>query len=482
MSSSKHLPFWLLTIGVFIGLPGFTLIQDGMFMDAMLYTSVAHNEAHGFGNFWFPQFSKLNLNIAGFNSFHEQPPLAFGIESVFFRIFGDSMYVERFYVFFCACITAFLIHYLWKLIFRNQSDLKKFSWLPIFLWITTPTIYWAASNNVNENTMGIFTLLAVIFAFKAFIEEKRNWIKICLSGLFIFLATFTKGFPGFFPLGVPFLFFITTRKISFKNTFLYSLILLVIPLGIYAILFQIPVSHDSLSIYLFKRALARISDAPTTSNRFESLISLFSDLIPQLGLMVILFSIAKIKKVKYNWVISPKILLFIILIGLAGSVPLMLTMVQKAFYLTPCYPFFAIATGMILLPLLIVFYKYVNTDSKGFKIFRGITVVLLIGSVSIVAMMKGKTGRDETLLHDVRIVSKLIPQHGEITITNFAFGFEWELQCYLMRYYFISCDFEPATPNKYFIIDKNEKPDRDLSEYQLQDIGLQRYSLYKLRE
>jgi hypothetical protein len=63
--SKKQLPFWLITIAILIGLPGYTLIQDGMFMDAMLYTSVAHNEAQGIGTFWFPQFSKSNLNTAG---------------------------------------------------------------------------------------------------------------------------------------------------------------------------------------------------------------------------------------------------------------------------------------------------------------------------------------------------------------------------------------------------------------------------------
>ena len=87
-------------------------------MDGMLYTSVAHNLGNGIGTFWFPQFSLHNL--AGLNAFHEQPPLVFGIQAIFFKIFGDSMYVERVYTFITICITAFLINLLWKEIYKNN--------------------------------------------------------------------------------------------------------------------------------------------------------------------------------------------------------------------------------------------------------------------------------------------------------------------------------------------------------------------------
>ncbi len=205
LSAGIHLPFRLLTLAVFIALPGYVLIQDGMFMDAVLYTSVAHNQAQGIGSFWFPVFSDLNLGIRGPHTFHEQPPLVFGIVSLFFRLLGNSMYVERFYVFLTTCITAALIRHLWLFIFKADPKAKRFSWLPVLLWITTPTIFWSASNNVNENTMGIFTLSAVICSFHAF--DRKGWPAVALwlcSGALITLATLSKGFPGLFPLGIPF--------------------------------------------------------------------------------------------------------------------------------------------------------------------------------------------------------------------------------------------------------------------------------------
>jgi 4-amino-4-deoxy-L-arabinose transferase-like glycosyltransferase len=479
MNSFKQLPFWLITIAVLIGLPGVTLIQDGMFMDAMLYTSVAHNEAQGIGTFWFPQFGN-QLNVAGANSFHEQPPLAFAIQSVFFRIFGDSMYVERFYVFLTTCIIAFLIHLLWRRIFKSREELRRMSWLPIFIWITVPTVFWGASNNVNENTMGIFTLSAALVAFIGLQKKEGtaigHWI---LSGILIFLATMSKGFPGFFPLCTPILYWLVTRKVSFRKAFVATLIMTLLPLLVYVILFQVSPSKESLSIYLFKRALQRINEDPTTSNRFMSMESLFMDLIPAMGILLICFLIARWKKVKYSAVVDKRMIVFFMLLGLAGSAPLMLTMVQKAFYLLPCFPFFGIGFGLILAPWVLHLQSDMDRTAKGFKIFKGISIFLLIVAIAAVAAMKGKTGRDQDILHDIRIVSQIVPAHSGVTVTHRSISSDWELQCYLMRYYNISNDFKPEEPNKYILLEKSEQPDMDLSDYAKMDLPLERYDMYQ---
>ncbi|WP_118974229.1 ArnT family glycosyltransferase [Taibaiella koreensis] len=482
MRPSRHLPFWLITLAIFIGLPGYTLIQDGMFMDAMLYTSVAHNEALGWGSFWYPQFSQLNLDLPGVHAFHEQPPLAFGIQSLFFRLFGSSMYVERFYVFFTSCIAAFLIHRLWRLVFRNDKTLAGYSWLPVFFWITIPTVFWTASNNVNENTMGVFILASVLCSWKALNGPGRSWGWIIVSGLLIFLATLSKGFPGFFPLCVPFLYWLCTRKVSFKTGFGYAFLLLLIPALIYLVLFQVEPSKGSLSTYLFKRAFARIASAPTTSNRFQSLIDLFSDLLPQLGLLLIFALIGRVKKVKYQPATGRGLILFFLLTGLAGSAPLMLTMVQKQFYIAPSYPYFAIGLAMIALPYVSAFVGTRSTAAPGFKIFRVISLSLFCGAVLVVAAMKGKTGRDGDILHDIKIVAPLVSQGAALTITDYAFSNDWELQCYLMRYHGISCLHRPATATRFMVIDKREQTDRDMSAYARKEVGLERYDLYELKQ
>lgn len=480
MTDKKQLPFWLITFAVLIGLPLFTLIQDGMFMDAMLYTSVAHNEANGIGSFWFPQFSKLNLDLPGFNSFHEQPPLVFGIQSLFFRVLGDSMYVERFYVLVTMLVTVWLIWMLWKEVYKNEEQTRKLGWLPLLLWITIPTVFWGCSNNVNENTMGVFTLASVLVSFKLLNRASGNLLKWVLAGVFIFLATLSKGFPGFFPIAVPFIYWLCTRKISFGRAFLYSVLLVAVPLLIYGVLFLIPESKESLSIYLFKRAFQRIAAAPTTDNRFSSLISLFMDLLPQLGLLLIVYGIARAKKVSVSWSGYGKTALFFLVTGLSATAPLMLTMVQKAFYLLPGFPFFAVGIAMIMAPYVNSFITGISATGKGYKIFKGISIFLLCGAIVFVALQKGKTGREKDVLHDVYTIGKIIPPHTAISITQRDFYIDWELQCYLMRYFYISVDFKPATPSTYFILDRSLPTDFDLSHYKKMELGLQKYDLYKL--
>src|SRR3974390_1549393 len=101
---NKQFPFWVFTISVLIALVVPVLIKDGMFMDGMLYTCVAKNLSQGIGSFWLPRFSETLHPL-----FDQQPPLGFGIMAVFFKLFGTSIYVERFYSFVTLCLGAFLI-------------------------------------------------------------------------------------------------------------------------------------------------------------------------------------------------------------------------------------------------------------------------------------------------------------------------------------------------------------------------------------
>lgn len=194
----NELPFWLFSFSILIVLTVPKLIQDGMFLDGMLYTCVSHNLANGLGTFWEPFFSPSYYN-AGSPAFHEHPPLVFGIQSMFFRILGDSMYVERLYIFLTMCITAWLIHLLWKEIFSGQDRIRSISWLPVIFWIIIPTSFWAYSNNMMENTMSLFDISAVLFIYRSLNSEKDRPGLLLIAGFFIFLATFSKGVPGFFP-------------------------------------------------------------------------------------------------------------------------------------------------------------------------------------------------------------------------------------------------------------------------------------------
>lgn len=474
--NSKQTPFWLIAFGTLIGLTLPKLIQDGMFMDAMLYTSVSHNLSQGIGTFWFPQFSVLG--VSQLPAFHEQPPLVFGIQALFFKLFGDSMYVERLYTFVTMCITAILINKLWKDIFKNNIRLTKIGWLPIILWITIPICYWSFENNMLENTMGIFVLSAAILIYQSLQSEKIRIIKLIIAGIFIFMATLSKGFPGFFPIIIPLLYWIIFKKHSFTKALLQSIIIISVPFIAYFILFRIPESSESLSAYIFKRVLQRINNDHFVGNRFYILLRLFAELIPQMLFVGIIFSIVKIKKMKTKMNKNIKAWVFFLLIGLSASAPLMLTLVQKGFYFVPALPFFALGLAVLISPVIANLIDLININGIKFKIFFSTTAILLAVVISFSIMQKGKYSRHKELLHDVYLIGKVVPGHTSVSVPRDIWN-NWDMQCYLIRYFNIS--LIPDYKNNYCIIDNTIKEDT-LVNYTKVDIPTIQYDLYKRKD
>jgi hypothetical protein len=471
MSSKVNIntSFWLFSISVLFALTLPVLIRDGMFMDAMLYTSVSHNLSQGIGTFWFPQFSLHN--IASLNSFHEQPPLVFGIQSLFFKVLGDSMYVERLYTFLTLIITAFLINVLWKDIYKDIAKLKKMGWLPILFWISIPVCFWSYSNNMHENTMGIFTLLAVIFGYRGLVSDKHHYLNYFLAGSFVFLATLSKGIPGFFPIAVPLLYWGFNRFISFNNILRALFVITLIPITAYVVLLLIPESSESLKIYFFERVLHRINEVPTVDSRFYILIKLLLELLP-LGIVTSIILFFNFKSKQKTQINKLNDFWFFILVGLASSLPLMLTMVQKGFYFVPALPFFSIAFAILVGPIVVQFKDKLVTKTK----FLFLVSSFLLLAVCIVTFMQvGKYSRNKELLEDVYKIGPVIPKKSIVSIPNDLWN-EWDLQCYLARYYYIS--LETTKLEDYFIVEKQTKVDT-LKGYEKILLQTHRFDLYK---
>ena len=476
-SLNRNLPFYFITAAFIIGLIVPVLIQDGMFIDGVLYTSVSKNLANGIGSFWLPKFDQIG--VGGSENFHEHPPLVFGIQSIFFKILGNSIYTERIYSFFTACFTAFLIFKTWQLSVKNDDN--KLYWLPIFLWIITPIVFWSFSNNVHENTMGIFTMLAVIFALSAMFFKKNIYLNLTVAGVFIFLAAFSKGVPGLFPLATIVLYAVVFQDINIKKIILYSLILLIIPAFIFAafILF-IPEANESLSFYFFERLIGRINQSPTVDNRFHILYNLLMELLPALILSGIILLVYKFRKIapvntkKYK----KKSLLFL-LIGLSGSTPLMLTSVQRPFYFSHAIPFFAISFALFIAPIVSYAIKRINPFGIKYKLFLIASILVLISAITVSALQYGKTSRHNTMLNDVYTLGKIIPEHSVIGISK-SLSENWSLKCYFVRHFNISLSHQ-KNQFQYYLKEKNTEA-LQKEKYVRVSVDTKQYNLYKLIE
>src|ERR1043166_2239878 len=125
-TAAEAQPYLILSIAVAFALVFPWLMQDGMFMDGLLYADVAHNYADGIGTFWHPQTD----DVINFEFFH-QPPLVFFLESWFFKLIPNSIFPERIYCLFMLFITILLIRLVWRNL-TQHSVLQSMYFLPIF--------------------------------------------------------------------------------------------------------------------------------------------------------------------------------------------------------------------------------------------------------------------------------------------------------------------------------------------------------------
>ena len=101
--------FIKLTLVIFLALLFPFILQEGLFMDGLMYSTISHNLANGIGTYWYPSYSETIYPV-----FNEHPPLGFILQSFFFQVLGDGFYIEKIYSFFTAILTAFFMVKLWK--------------------------------------------------------------------------------------------------------------------------------------------------------------------------------------------------------------------------------------------------------------------------------------------------------------------------------------------------------------------------------
>jgi hypothetical protein len=478
MPLSRPVVFWILTIAIINMLIISQLVQDGMFMDGMLYTAVGKNLSEGLGTFWNPHFSKVSIS-----SFHEQPPLYFGLLAVFYKMFGTSMYVERLFVFVFYAITLVYIGKFWKKLFIADADMAKHTWLPVLFYSTIPVCLWAYSNHVEEVVMCAFALPAAYYAYLALFLNEKVVFNLLVSGCFIFLASLTKGVQGLFPITCVAFYWLVTKNSSFKKAVTYSLILIAVPTLIYGVLilcnYYVYLSFEEYFTNRFVKTFNNVY--ATTDNRSEILVRLFTELLPILSVSVLVtLFVGKPKAQEQQPAENKKKLRWLLAVGLSGSLPLAITTEQRGFYLITALPYFALAISVWFAPTLIYLLNKINTQKTVFKIFGYSMVVFLFISIGYSVLQIGNFKRDKDILTDIRAIGSIVPK-GEIVSAPRQTWNEWDLQTYFIRYFYISFDIiETEKKHRYFIMQKNLPDSLVPRGYNLYPLKNTRLNLYTL--
>ena len=457
-----NVTFGLITLLLFATVYGYSIFSDGMFFDGIVYASVANNLAHHIGTFWEMQYT-TTLH----SSYHEQPPLTFIIQSLFFKVLGDSIFVERIYCFLFAFLNLILIKGIWgHLTDRGRNQY----WLPILFWLVIPLNSWTFQNNLMEITMGTFDLCAIYFILRGCIKDSLGFL--VLGGLFTFLAFFSKGLQGLFPLIAPITYWMIFRSVPIMRLVQQTIAVSGVPILLMITLYIYPPAHLSFELYIERRLQGSFNHVQdTTRSHFYLLYKLIMELLVPLILYILSIGLARKYEPKDSVDLKP--ILFMLGVGLSASLPLMVTLEQRPFYLTTSFPYFALAIGLIALPSVKGIIEKLKT--KDVALINKSLLGLIVIAIVLVSINAKNPKREHALIRDVGLISKEIPKRTTISIAP-DLETRWSYHAYFMRYANISLDVD--NKHEYFVSTVDGQAPID-SCYRKIDLPLEKFILYK---
>ncbi|MDR1346307.1 MAG: glycosyltransferase family 39 protein [Bacteroidales bacterium] len=425
-------PFIFLTFAIFLLAISPFLLAEGMFFDGIYYCAISHNLAQGIGSFWQPQMETTT-------QFYGQPPLAFGLQALFYKVLGNSLYIDKIYSVTTFLITALLILSVWKMSGKKWTT----GWFPLLLWLCFSLVLWALPNNLLESSMTMF-VIASLLCFLLY-QKRKKWYWIVFSGVMLCLAFFTKGVTGVFPLVMPLGHALLFRDKKWggllKEIGLMSAGLLVPIL----ILF---LSSPEACHYMAKYVQVQLMDAfrntywITVKTRWFIVLRFLLNSVPHLLIFLLLWLYTrKIKQkiIAQTYIQQRKIFWFLIITGLCGIIPIMISLKQREFYMLAALPFFALAWALLLEN--VVQQLIAKISVKNNRIFLWISLLLVATGIGSIAVHKNTFSRDRQLLADIHQLLPYIPDRATISMDKSMFE-EWKLYPYFARYKSISLDVD----------------------------------------
>ena len=436
---NAELKYWMVLIGMVLVLVGKDLFAEGMFLDGVLYASISRNLACGMGDFWNPHYTQTIGSV-----FHSHPPLAFGLEALMFKAFGDHFFMERIYSLLMFLLSGLTIVLIWK---RTTNNIRL-AWLPLLYWIAIPLVTWSENNNMLENTMTVFVLLSIYLMVVGVQNNNRSWF--IFAGISLFAAFMTKGFTGLFPLTFPLIYSLFDENYKLLRGIIDSLCLLVSLAAVAGLMFWIfPPSLTYMKDYLHLQVLEGGLHEVTVNSRFFIVLNLLQQMIIPLLVFLLLLIIVKISHVHgFGLLKEPsdrKGFLVFLVLGLSGVLPIMVSLKQSGYYMVAALPCFALALGHVSNTLI----RSMESTMKPNRYWR-VFVTGLSYTVLVIGLMMPLFGihrycRDEALLEDVKKVLTVTGDEQVLGIASEDFS-NWEWHAYFMRYGKVSLDDKMAHP------------------------------------
>ena len=459
-----------------------------MFLDGVTYASIARNLAQGRGRFWAPHYTDTI-----YPAFHEHPPLAFWLQSLWFRAFGDHWFVERAYSATAAALIALFIVVTWRAV-HAVPDARNQDWLPVALWMAVPVVSWAIVGNLLETTVAVFVTAAVAVLtlglghgqpateFSAFAKASADrrrfsggWSSCprrppwwhrdysgalparpgslpvlvacgCLSGLCVVGATLAKGPVGLFPLAAPLILALLPER-RWRSTWCGAAAQWTAVLLCGALLYAGGEARESLSRYLHEQVVPALAGRREMS---AGPLTMVGALVEGVWLPMALVS-GMLVVMARRWTTPPSrgrsVAAAFTLLGLCGTLPILVSPKQTGHYLMPAVPFYAIGAAAFLSPTAADLLNRLRAGRSAVALrVLAATVAVAAGVAAALPAFE----REPARMGELDRLAAVAPRGATVGICPSANG-DWGLHAWFQRRFQMSLDAADPVSHEWFL-------------------------------
>jgi len=308
----------------------------GIHGDGLEYGTVAMNMADGVGTFWKPY-----LDDAIHPVFHEHPPLVFWIQSFFFRIFGDGLYLESFYGALVGLIILGCMALFWQRV-RGDFQLSRLgTWWPMLLIVSLPIYTYMMQTNRLICTYTILAILPAYASYRSMVGNRHMVLFSLLSGVLIYLGFIAKGPVAFFTFAVPAIAWIALKARFSRAVFSTLLAMVTFALILLATFHLFPESADFWKGFWNAQVMASLKSERAVGDTHWYLVERWA---AEMAVPVVVAGVfMALSRISFRQIQFNRQALFFLLIGIASSLPFLISTRQHNRYIFQSYPFYILS-------------------------------------------------------------------------------------------------------------------------------------------
>jgi len=278
------------------------------------------------------------------------------INSILYRIFGNSILSIRLFEFTLLCLTLFIIYDLFK------NKLKSPSWFLLFFYYVISYMSLGYYNTGQRDCFVLFFLIFALYFLAKKYNNPQNFFNSLAIGIILSVAFFFRWTYIVFLIWFIFLLFLTTKKERIKNIIIFLIGFIIFPL-LFLFSYFIKGGQDAIvSIYnnlivitkvLYPYFGARPFSINVIIQHFEYIFYLII-----VNLILIFIFLSEVNKNKIKKIPKLYFIIFLFAVGVQISYAIV-TYLQGSFLIYHLLPlqFFSVVTTLTLLDWVIKIKK-----------------------------------------------------------------------------------------------------------------------------